>query len=274
MMQDTITRVGHDRKGMVRAFLLDTQTTDHGVIVIDALSDGDADRLLVGLERIGRSPADVRHIVLTHSHRSHIGGAARLKELSRAGGPGATVWAHEQEAEVIRGKALSPPTVWLPRRPYHPTVYKLQVGLTSGHYLQRWTSWRPAAVAAPPCEVDRELTHGVEIGPLLALHTPGHSPGHFAFYWKEKEALFTGDALATWPRLELGWRGLTLDNPRNRRAMAELAGVGEVSWIGVGHGDPIRDEAAAHLRRLLAGLQTRNGRAVLDRACERGLCGP
>lgn len=267
-----ITRVGHERKGRVSAFLLDTE---EGVIVIDTLSDPDAAGLLAGLRDIGRSAADVRHIVLTHSHRSHIGGTARLKELSAADGRGpATVWAHRQEAGVVAGEELSPPTVLLPRRPYRWGVYKLQLGLTGGYYLQKATGLRPGFLAAPPCEVDAELTHGTTVGPLLTLHTPGHSPGCVAFYWPEERALFTGDALVSWPRLEIGWRGLTLDNPRNRRALAELAGVGEVEWIGVGHGEAIVDEPAEAVRLLLAGLVPVGDRVLVDRSCERGFCGP
>ena len=64
---------------------------------------------------------------------------------------------------------------------------------------------------------------------------------------------FTGDVLVTWPRIEIGWRGLSTDMDRNRRSLAELASVGDVEWIGTGHGPPLTHDAADTVRRLLLG---------------------
>ena len=66
-------------------------------------------------------------------------------------------------------------------------------------------------------------------------------------------ALFTGDVLVTWPRIEAGWKGLTTDTARNRRSLSELATVGDIGWVGTGHGPPLTDDAAAKVRRVLAG---------------------
>lgn len=260
-MTGRITRLVQPEKGEVSAFLLDTP--DDGVIVIDALSEPHAASLLGGLARMGRTAGDVRHIVLTHSHRSHIGGAAALRDLAGDCGAEVRVWAHGAEAPVIEGLRPSEPTTLLPRRPFHPGVYKLQLGLTLGYYVQEYFDVRPSALAAPPCMVDRFLEDGCSIGPLRALHTPGHTPGCFSFYWPEERALFTGDVLVTWPYFEIGWRGLTLDNDENRRSLAQLASVGDIEHIGVGHGPPIIDDAADSVRRLVAGLVARRQRLPL-----------
>ena len=61
--------------------------------------------------------------------------------------------------------------------------------------------------------------------------------------------------LVTWPRLEIGWAGLTTDTARNRRSLSELATVGDVEWIGTGHGPPIEHDAAAKVRGLLQGVR-------------------
>lgn len=41
----------------------------------------------------------LKHILLTHAHRSHLGRLAELKRMS-----GATVYAHEWEADIIAGE--------------------------------------------------------------------------------------------------------------------------------------------------------------------------
>ncbi|MCA9871353.1 MAG: MBL fold metallo-hydrolase, partial [Anaerolineae bacterium] len=73
----------------VHAFLLDD---GNGLTLIDTLYDTDAHRILAELQRIGKTPQDIKHIIMTHCHRSHLGGLARLKELS-----GAPIYAHEWE---------------------------------------------------------------------------------------------------------------------------------------------------------------------------------
>src|SRR3712207_8157312 len=49
--------------------------------------------ILAAIRRIGRSPADLTSIVLSHGHRSHIGGLAALKRLT-----GATVYAQDRKS--------------------------------------------------------------------------------------------------------------------------------------------------------------------------------
>lgn len=226
--------------GRVHAFLLEE---DDGVTLIDALSGTDAATITAGLAAIGRTPADLRRILLTHAHRSHVCGAERMRALS-----GARIHANPFEASVMAGERPSAPTGFWPRRPYR--VYKLQAGLTLGYYVER--AWKRFTVFAnPPFEVDQEIRHGDTVGALQVVHTPGHTDGSMSFYWPAERALFTGDVLVTWPRLEIGWRGLTTDTARNRRSLSELATVGDVEWIGTGHGPPITHDAAAAVRDLL-----------------------
>ena len=73
--------------GRVHAFLIDDGKT---LTLIDAMWDTDGAPVLRAISEIGRKISDLKNIIVTHAHRSHIGGLAALKKLS-----GAKVWAHK-----------------------------------------------------------------------------------------------------------------------------------------------------------------------------------
>ena len=52
--------------------------------LIDMLYDTDGHRVLEELASMGRTVSDIDNIILTHGHRSHLGGARALKEQSGA----------------------------------------------------------------------------------------------------------------------------------------------------------------------------------------------
>src|SRR5262245_20558229 len=82
--------------GRVHAFLLDDGKE---LTLIDCLFDTDGQRIVQAIAQIGRQVSDLKNIVVTHGHRSHIGGLAALQKMS-----GAKVWAHEWEADIIAGQ--------------------------------------------------------------------------------------------------------------------------------------------------------------------------
>ena len=220
--------MGQDKGGHVHAYLLDD---GNGLTLLDTLYDDDANVVLAEIAHIGRTPSDLKRIILTHAHKSHVGGLAALKAAS-----GATVCAHDWEVDIIAGRRKATPVSKVPRRPL--SVYKLQLGLALG--LGRHT----------PCEVDHRLKDGDRIGPLEVVETPGHTPGCLSFWWPERRALFAGDVITTWPDLSAGWPGLTLDNDRNMRSVHQLDDFGNAEILGTGHGEPIVRDAAAEIRRI------------------------
>jgi glyoxylase-like metal-dependent hydrolase (beta-lactamase superfamily II) len=147
--------IGQSKGGHVHAYLF-----EHGdeLTLVDTLFDADAALVVEAIGRIGRSPGDLKHIALTHAHRSHLGGLAQLKRLS-----GALVHAHEWEADIIAGERLAQPVSMRPSGPL--ATYPMRIGLALG---------RPKH---PPCPVDRGLAEGDQVGPLRVLHIPGHTPG-------------------------------------------------------------------------------------------------
>ena len=223
--------IGQRKGGRVHAFLLDDGS---GLTLIDTLYDTDAHRLLEWIGRIDRSIEDLKHIVLTHAHRSHLGGLAVLKGRS-----GATVYAHRWEADVIAGERKAQGVSLRPARPLR--VYHLQLGLALGLGKH------------PSCGVDHALADGDKVGPLHVLHTPGHTPGHLAFFWPERGVLFAGDAIATYPELSPGWPAFNL-NPVQHRSSLELMAQLNAPIVAVGHGEPITTGGAESVRSVLRSL--------------------
>jgi glyoxylase-like metal-dependent hydrolase (beta-lactamase superfamily II) len=212
----------------VHAFLLDD---GDGLSLIDTLFDADAKVVLNEIKAMGKTITDLKRIVLTHAHRSHLGGLAELKRQS-----GAQVYAHEWEADIIAGERPAQAVSWRPQDPL--ITYHFQVGnnLNVAHH--------------PPCTVDHFLRGGEQIGPVQVVHTPGHSPGHLAFYWPQRRVLFTGDAVVTSPKFMTGWPGFVLNVKQHQASLRQLAAF-DAEILAVGHGEPILTAGATRLRGLL-----------------------
>ena len=219
--------LGHKKGGRVHAFLLEDGSE---LVLVDTLFESDGRGVIEGIERIGRRVTELRHIVVTHAHRSHLGGLATLRRLS-----GATVYAHEWEADIVSGdRSAQPVSVW-PKQTIR--LLPFHVGLALG---------RPKHA---PCPVDESVDEGDAIGPLQVLYAPGHSPGHLAFHWPERRFLIAGDAIATWPAFGGGWKGFNLNEEQHRESLRRLAGL-EADVVGVGHGEPIVGGAADRVHEL------------------------
>ncbi|GAA2651632.1 MBL fold metallo-hydrolase [Nonomuraea recticatena] len=180
--------------------------------------------IAAAIEELGFSKSDVRHVVLTHFHEDHSGGAA---EISRWGD--VTVLAHRLETPVIRGDTPAPPPNFTDEeRALHRDV--------GAHLLP----------AAPPCRVDRELEEGDVIdfgGGARVIHTPGHTDGSIALHLPRPGVLFTGDTVAhidgqVMPGV------FNLDRAEMLRSFRRLAEV-DARLACVGHGEPIVDAHAA-----------------------------
>lgn len=226
--------LGDKKGGYVRTFLIDD---GNGLTLIDTLAHKDGHQVLDELKAMGKQPKDVKRIILTHAHPSHVMGLAALKAAS-----GATVYSHDWEVDVVTGKrkvAVPAHTNLVPQKPLQ--VYHLQLGLVLG--LGKHV----------PCEVDQNLKDGDHVGPLTVLHVPGHTPGCLAFYWPEKRALIPGDVVTTWPEIGLGWPAITMDNKQNRDSVGKLSDMTNAEILCVGHGHTVLKGAADTMRDLVAG---------------------
>lgn len=216
-----------ERKGIyVHAFLLDD---GRDLTLIDTLSSADATLILNALARIGKQPTDIKRILLTHAHRAHLGGLAQIKRLS-----GAPIYCHDWEADIIAGERRIQATTLGLMRPLR--IWPFQVAARFSRFAG--------------CTPDGLLHDGDRAGPVQAVYTPGHTPGHLAFYWPERNALFAGDTLVTYPLFGPGWPCFMLNFKQNHHSLHYMAEAG-ADYIGVGHGDPITREGTARLRDLV-----------------------
>lgn len=140
-------------------------------ILIDSGGGADAvDQCLApALARLGLGLGDIAWLAMTHIHGDHVGGCARILQLS----PGTGL-------AVFRASA---------RRMEEPLAYSKEIRARfPGH------SPPPPAIlqGAVP---DRLLEDGDRLGPVRLVHTPGHDSDSCCYWDGRSRTLITGDSL-------------------------------------------------------------------------------
>jgi glyoxylase-like metal-dependent hydrolase (beta-lactamase superfamily II) len=210
----------------VNAFLIDAGGP---LMLVDAGVPGSGGQVLRHLKDLGRAPAELESIGVTHCHFDHVGGLAVLSSATSA-----QVCASQPDAAVISGQA----------RQFRPPLNRpiRILGRALGAFV------KPAVA-----RVDRILRDGDRVGPLVVVASPGHTLGHLCFYWPERRILFAGDSMVTQPRLRGPLEDFTEDMAEAHRSLRRLADL-DVDTLCVSHGAPIVVGAGLRLRQMLEAL--------------------
>lgn len=196
------------------------------VTIIDAGVPGYYKDIAGELSAMGRTPADVRALVLTHGHTDHIGFAERLRRER-----GVPVCVHEADAALARGEVPNPAKGYGPIKP-GPLLGFLWFSLLHGGL--RTPKLHEVATFGDGATLD------VPGSPRVIL-TPGHTPGSAALHVPSLGALFVGDAFATYA-VTTGARGpqvapFTADAAQAVKSLARLEEI-SADLVLPGHGNP------------------------------------
>jgi glyoxylase-like metal-dependent hydrolase (beta-lactamase superfamily II) len=191
---------------------------------------------LTTYEEAGIRWSDIRQTVLTHVHPDHSGLAAQIRELT-----GAPVRMHHREAQVL--KNLRVPEPWLAwqddilRQAGVPEPERSHIQVASLR-LQRFF---------PAMEADSHIRHEevilTDVGPMRAMLTPGHSPGHLCFYFPDKKILLAGDQLLKPHAPHVEWNPLGCALADFRASLEGISNL-DIDWVLPSHGRPFNGHRA------------------------------
>ncbi len=186
--------------------------------------------LVASLIALGCQPTEVRTIAITHDDVDHAGRLASLRAVS-----GAEVIAHALEVPRIAGQR-----------------WRDLPGLQGKGVVSRAINWLLST---------RIPHHGVAVvrgrqdgdalpGGWIVVHTPGHTPGHAAYFHPERRLLIAGDALGSARNGRLrAPQAFATENPATAAASVRKLAALAPDVICFGHGPEVHDAADA-LRKL------------------------
>ena len=215
---------------------------DEGAVtIVDACVPAAWDSLHEALRAIGRTPGEVRALVLTHAHFDHLGFAERARSELLV-----PVYVHENDEPLTR----------------HPLQYAHERA-RSRYFLTQFRAFpivaalvRSRAFFPPPVrEVSRYVDGTLPVpGSPQVLFTPGHTLGHCALHFPDRDAVIAGDAVVALdpytaergPKIVAG--AATADSVRNLASLDALAETGATTVL-TGHGEVWKGGAAEAVAR-------------------------
>ncbi len=129
-------------------------TGDEGHVLIDGGTEAGAELIAANIRALGFKLTDIRFLLVSHEHFDHVGGIARLQQLT-----GATL-VSSAPAEKVLGTGL-------------PGSDDPQAGMHA--------PFRAANVGRVIADGEEIRLHDLS---LIAMTTPGHTPGALSWRWE------------------------------------------------------------------------------------------
>lgn len=194
--------------------------------------------LLAALESAGKTPDDVRWVVITHAHLDHAAGASALMRAC----PRATLLAHPRAARHMIEPA------------------KLVASATAVYGAERFADLYGTIDPIPANRV-RALVDGEAFSlgdaTLRVFHTAGHANHHFVIHDPALETVYTGDTFGlVYPALQANGRFVfpstsptNFDPPEARKSLDRVLALGAKAAC-LTHFGEVRDleEVASQMR--------------------------
>jgi glyoxylase-like metal-dependent hydrolase (beta-lactamase superfamily II) len=193
--------------------------SDGSLILIDTGIKGSWRKIDKALRSIGKSPSDVKAIVISHAHLDHVGSLEKAKYYTNG-----LIYGHEIEKDFIsNGKT--------------PQVTHLFFAAKIFSFF----STNIDAVDVDYSFKDEEVLNLA--GGLKVIHTPGHTPGHCSFLHLASSTLITGDAVVNFfARLSYPFKYFCSDYKLTKQTAQKLAEFDYDSAVFM-HGPPIYQNA-------------------------------
>jgi glyoxylase-like metal-dependent hydrolase (beta-lactamase superfamily II) len=214
---------------------------DGRLTIVDAGLPRSWGSLQSALQELGRSRDDVAALVLTHAHFDHVGFAERIRREWRL-----SVWVHERDRSLSRHPLHYEKSHSIARHVVNPAG-TLVLGSMIAAGMLRTPGLTEARAFADEDVLDVP-------GRPVPVFSPGHTHGHVALHFPDRDALIAGDAVVTLdpytgrrgPRLVSG--AATADVPEAMASLQALAETG-AGTVLTGHGDPWTDGIEAAVER-------------------------
>lgn len=202
-----------------------------GLMLVDTGYGWQAGQIMRAVNALAEEKGPLRHVVITHGHSDHVGGAAEIHERTGAG-----IWMHPADARALTAgegnRAVSPAGGGL--------VFLMMSGGVQAAEVAGELADHMVLPFAPAWEV---------------VYTPGHTPGGCCLYHQAAGVLIIGDLLMHWlGRLSMPFAMVTVDRRQNAHHVRRVAEL-DFHTVLFGHGPPLRRNAKAQVRRLVGDQQ-------------------
>ena len=182
-------------------------TSPRGHVLIDSLYGGFTDTLVDNIRSLGFDLQDIKLVAMTHGHRDHAGGAAKLKQLLAPGTRFAMSAEGWREAAETAAQSTGTPAAW--------TMIDRDIVLADGQTLSAG-----------------DVT-------LQSFETPGHTMGTISFAFDAR------DGARTWRAFTVGGLGMNaVKGPE--QVEAYIASIKRIRTLSEDKASPVEFHLPTH----------------------------